>query len=144
MTISYNRLGSNGRLGNQMFQYASLRGIAAYNGYHWQIPSDDVFVTLEVLRNPTITLTKRCSTPRMVLILMRISKRRNTSDTSPIRSVKISPSDQIFSILVKILLVAWIGLLFSCIFANLTTSEGRSTIPSSRYDIFRIRSHTSQ
>lgn len=42
MTISYNRLGSNGRLGNQMFQYASLRGIAAYNGYHWQIPSDDV------------------------------------------------------------------------------------------------------
>ena len=42
MTISYNRLGSNGRLGNQMFQYASLRGIAAYNSYNWMIPSDDV------------------------------------------------------------------------------------------------------
>jgi len=41
LTISYNRLGSNGRLGNQMFQYASLRGIAAYNGYDWMIPPDD-------------------------------------------------------------------------------------------------------
>lgn len=26
--IGYNKLGSNGRLGNQMFQYAALRGIA--------------------------------------------------------------------------------------------------------------------
>lgn len=41
MTISYNRLGSNGRLGNQMFQYASLRGIAANNDYSWMVPSDD-------------------------------------------------------------------------------------------------------
>ena len=38
MTISYNRLGSNGRLGNQMFQYAGLRGIAKQNGYEWVIP----------------------------------------------------------------------------------------------------------
>ncbi len=43
MTISYNRLGSNGRLGNQMFQYAGLRGIAAYHGYHWMIPSPDSY-----------------------------------------------------------------------------------------------------
>ena len=41
MTISYNRLGSNGRLGNQMFQYASLRGIANYNHYQWMIPPPD-------------------------------------------------------------------------------------------------------
>ena len=41
MTISYNRLGSNGRLGNQMFQYASLRGIAWYNHYNWMIPPED-------------------------------------------------------------------------------------------------------
>jgi len=41
LTISYNRLGSNGRLGNQMFQYASLRGIAANNDYSWMVPSDD-------------------------------------------------------------------------------------------------------
>lgn len=38
MTIGYNRLGSNGRLGNQMFQYAGLRGIAENKNYHWVIP----------------------------------------------------------------------------------------------------------
>ena len=38
MTISYNRLGSNGRLGNQMFQYAGLRGIAVNRGFDWLIP----------------------------------------------------------------------------------------------------------
>ena len=41
MTISYNRLGSNGRLGNQMFQYAGLRGIANYNNLDWKIPPYD-------------------------------------------------------------------------------------------------------
>ena len=41
MTIGYNRLGSNGRLGNQMFQYAGLRGIAAHKGYDWVIPPFD-------------------------------------------------------------------------------------------------------
>ena len=33
--ISYDRLGSNGRLGNQMFQYAALRGIAANRKFDW-------------------------------------------------------------------------------------------------------------
>jgi hypothetical protein len=41
MAIGYNRLGSNGRLGNQMFQYAGLRGIAAHKGYDWVIPPFD-------------------------------------------------------------------------------------------------------
>lgn len=41
MTITYNRLGSNGRLGNQMFQYAGLRGIAANCKYDWMIPPQD-------------------------------------------------------------------------------------------------------
>ena len=41
MTISYNRLGSNGRLGNQMFQYAGLRGIAANRNFEWLIPKPD-------------------------------------------------------------------------------------------------------
>ena len=36
--IGFNRLGLLGRLGNQMFQYASLKGIAANNGYNWMIP----------------------------------------------------------------------------------------------------------
>lgn len=43
MTISYNRLGSNGRFGNQMFQYAGLRGIAAHHGYSWVVPPADTY-----------------------------------------------------------------------------------------------------
>jgi hypothetical protein len=41
MPIGYNRLGSNGRLGNQMFQYAGLRGIAEYKGFSWVVPRPD-------------------------------------------------------------------------------------------------------
>ena len=36
--IGHNHLGNNGRLGNQMFQYAATRGIAAKHGYEWCIP----------------------------------------------------------------------------------------------------------
>ncbi len=36
--IGFNALGQLGRLGNQMFQYASLRGIAAKNGHVWMMP----------------------------------------------------------------------------------------------------------
>ena len=43
MTISYNHLGSNGRLGNQMFQYAALRGIATNRGFDWLIPPPDSY-----------------------------------------------------------------------------------------------------
>ena len=39
--IGYNTLGTNGRLGNQMFQYASLRGIADKHGYDFCIPPED-------------------------------------------------------------------------------------------------------
>lgn len=45
MTIGYNRLGSNGRLGNQMFQYAALRGIAANRGFEWVIPKPETYGT---------------------------------------------------------------------------------------------------
>ena len=38
MTIGYNRLGSNGRFANQMFQYAGLRGVAANKGYDFKVP----------------------------------------------------------------------------------------------------------
>lgn len=41
MTISYDGLGSNGRIGNQMFQYASLRGIAKNKGYDFLIPPEN-------------------------------------------------------------------------------------------------------
>lgn len=39
--IGYDRLGTNGRFGNQLFQFASLRGIAAQHGYDWCIPPDE-------------------------------------------------------------------------------------------------------
>lgn len=41
--ITFNQLGNLGRLGNQMFQYASLRGIAANRGYDFSIPPEHVF-----------------------------------------------------------------------------------------------------
>ena len=36
--LAFNHMGQLGRLGNQMFQYASLRGIAAARGYDFGIP----------------------------------------------------------------------------------------------------------
>lgn len=41
--ISFNYLGNLGRLANQMFQYASLKGIAANRGYEFCIPPKDFF-----------------------------------------------------------------------------------------------------
>ena len=41
MTLAFNNIGSLGRLGNQMFEYAALRGIAARHGYEWGIPPPD-------------------------------------------------------------------------------------------------------
>ena len=36
--IGFNALGQLGRLGNQMFQFASLKGIARNNGYQFCFP----------------------------------------------------------------------------------------------------------
>ena len=36
--LAFNQIGNMGRLGNQMFEYAALRGIAAYHDYDWSIP----------------------------------------------------------------------------------------------------------
>jgi len=41
--ISFNQLGNFGRLGNQMFQYSSLLGIANYHSYQISIPPPEVF-----------------------------------------------------------------------------------------------------
>ncbi len=37
--LTFNKLGKSGRLGNQMFQYAALRGIAKNRGLDWGIPA---------------------------------------------------------------------------------------------------------
>jgi hypothetical protein len=39
--IGFNELGRKGNLGNQLFQFAALRGIAANRGYTWQMPPED-------------------------------------------------------------------------------------------------------
>ena len=36
--LAFNQIGNLGRLGNQMFEYAAVRGIASYRGYDWCIP----------------------------------------------------------------------------------------------------------
>ena len=41
--ISFNNIGNLGRLANQMFQYASLKGIARNRGYEFIIPPEQVF-----------------------------------------------------------------------------------------------------
>lgn len=41
--LSFNHLGNLGRLGNQMFQYASLKGIATHKQYEFVIPPKEVF-----------------------------------------------------------------------------------------------------
>ncbi len=38
--ISFNNIGHMGRLGNQMFQYAALKGIATHKGYWYSAPSN--------------------------------------------------------------------------------------------------------
>lgn len=43
MVIYYNELGNLGHIGNQMFQYASLQGIANNRGFDWKIPPKDNF-----------------------------------------------------------------------------------------------------
>ena len=40
--ISFNYLGNLGHLGNQMFQYAAIKGIAFKHGYEWCIPPLEV------------------------------------------------------------------------------------------------------
>jgi hypothetical protein len=42
--LAFNHLGQLGRLGNQMFQYAALRGIAANRGYDFCIPNHNQVV----------------------------------------------------------------------------------------------------
>ena len=38
MSISFQGLGNEGRLGNQMFQYAFVRGVAWKRGFDWIVP----------------------------------------------------------------------------------------------------------
>ena len=41
MAVSFRGLGNEGRLGNQMFQYAFIRGLAANRGFDWIVPGPE-------------------------------------------------------------------------------------------------------
>ena len=41
--IGFNNFGNQGHLGNQMFQYAALKGISRKRGYGWCIPNPENF-----------------------------------------------------------------------------------------------------
>jgi len=49
MTLFFNHIGRLGQLGNQMFQYASLKGIARHRGFDYMIPQHNV--EIDVLGN---------------------------------------------------------------------------------------------
>ena len=47
--ITFNSLGNLGRLANQMFQYASLKGIAKNRGFDFVIPPESKFGETDAL-----------------------------------------------------------------------------------------------
>ena len=55
--IGFDELGSKGWLGNQMFQYASLRGIASHQGYDFCIPPNDGTRNTNYLLHDIFTLS---------------------------------------------------------------------------------------
>ena len=55
--LSFNHIGNLGRLANQMFQYASLKGIARNRGYDFCIPPQNVFGQVdELVRGDYLTI----------------------------------------------------------------------------------------
>jgi hypothetical protein len=58
--ISFNNIGNLGRLANQMFQYASLKGIAKNRGFDYCIPPKDVFGKLDPLVRRSDTNLYEC------------------------------------------------------------------------------------
>ena len=45
--IGFDHIGTMGRLGNQMFQYAALKGIAAHRGYEYTIPPENPKIQID-------------------------------------------------------------------------------------------------
>ena len=45
--IGFDHIGTMGRLGNQMFQYAALKGIASHKGYEYTIPPENSEIQID-------------------------------------------------------------------------------------------------
>ena len=72
--LSFNSLGNLGRLANQMFQYASLKGIAKNRGYGWLLPEKGGFgATDTAVRN---------SPHNIFTVFPRINSLQNTERVS--------------------------------------------------------------
>jgi hypothetical protein len=54
--LSFNYLGNLGRLANQMFQYASLKGIATHRGFDFCIPPKEIFGSKDPMVNKDLNL----------------------------------------------------------------------------------------
>ena len=51
MSLTFDNLGNLGRLGNQMFQYAALKGIAVNCGFDYRLPNQKIELYLnKILR----------------------------------------------------------------------------------------------
>ncbi|OUU22280.1 MAG: hypothetical protein CBC13_07860 [Planctomycetia bacterium TMED53] len=68
-------LGNHGRLGNQMFQYAALRGLAHRHGYEYCLPPRDVVATKdENVLNSDVTLFECFDIPEAPRLLTNFDK----------------------------------------------------------------------
>ena len=47
--IGFNALGQLGRLGNQMFQFAALKGIARHHGYQFCFPPSEIKMNGQII-----------------------------------------------------------------------------------------------
>ena len=69
--IGFNNLGNMGRLGNQMFEYATLRGIAANKKYDWCIPPFNIKGIENYSLDRAFTLPSITATPLYGSLLIK-------------------------------------------------------------------------
>lgn len=74
MAIYNTKIGNNGHLGNQMFQYACLRGVADKNGLEWKIPPPQQFGSKYQLRSNIFSLFKLSSIVKNNIEIINPSK----------------------------------------------------------------------
>jgi hypothetical protein len=88
--LSFNNLGNLGRLANQMFQYASLKGIATNRGFDFCIPPKEVFGVFD----PNVRRDKLS-----IYDLFELEKGNNVNLTSNkvVRESEFTFSEEIFN-----------------------------------------------
>ena len=68
-------LGNLGRLGNQMFQYTSLRGLASKHGYEYCLPPREVVATRDPnVVSSDITMFECFKIPECTKVCNKLSK----------------------------------------------------------------------